>query len=170
MGLHCAGTDLALAMKDPKTFIDKLKAPLKKDGGHGYQIKVDGPLTFHLGCDYIRDKDGTLRAEPKKYIAKMVETYERMFKEKPKFYNAPLEKGDHPELDESPLCEPDQVTEYMSIMGQLQWLISLGRFDVSSAVSGLSTFRSAPRVGHLNRAKRVVGYVAKFKEPLFDFE
>ena len=64
--------DLCLAMKDPKTFIDKLKAP-PKDGGNGYQIKGDGPLTFHLGCDYIRDKDGTLRAEPKKYIAKMLE-------------------------------------------------------------------------------------------------
>ena len=66
---------LALAMKDPKTFIDKLKA-LPKDGGHGYQIKGDGP--FHLGCDYIGDKDGTFRAEPKKYIAKMVEAYEKI--------------------------------------------------------------------------------------------
>jgi hypothetical protein len=111
--------DLALAMIDPKSFIAKLKAP-PKDGGHGYQIKGDGPLTFHLGCDYIRDKDGTLRAEPKKYIAKMVETYERMFKENPKFFNSPLEKGDHPELDDSPLLEPEQVTEYLSIMRQLQ--------------------------------------------------
>ena len=51
--------DLALVMKDPKTFIAKLKTP-PKDGGHGYQIKGDGPLTFHLGCDYIQDKDGTL--------------------------------------------------------------------------------------------------------------
>ena len=76
---------------------------LPEDGGHGYQIKGDGLLTFHLGCDYIRVKDGTLRAEPKKYIAKMLESYERMYKEKLKYYNSPLEKGDHPELDNSPL-------------------------------------------------------------------
>jgi hypothetical protein len=160
--------DLALAMLDPKSFIDKLKA-LPEDGGHGYQIKGDGPLTFHLGCDYIRDKDGTLRAEPKKYIAKMVESYERIYKVKPKYFNSPLEKGDHPELDETAFLEPKQITEYMSIMGQLQWLISLGRFDVSSAVSGLSTFRSKPRIGHLDRAKRVVGYVAKFKDAALRF-
>jgi hypothetical protein len=160
--------DLCLAMKDPKSFIDKLKAS-PKDGGHGYQIKGDGPLTFHLGCDYIRDKDGTLRAEPKKYIAKMLETFERMFGAPPKYYNSPLEKGDHPELDTSPLLEPDKVSDYLSIMGQLQWLISLGRFDVSSAVTGLSTFRSAPREGHLERAKRVVGYVAKFKSAALRF-
>ena len=40
---------------------------------------------------------------------------------------------------------------------------------MSSAVSGLSTFRSKPRVGHLNRAKRVVGYVAKFKDAALRF-
>jgi hypothetical protein len=67
-----------------------------------------------------------------------------------------VEKIDHPELDDSPMLEPDQVSKYLSIMGQLQcWLISLGKFDVSSAVAGLSTF-------HSNRAKHVVGYVAKF--------
>ena len=72
-------------------------------------------------------------------------------------------------MDESPLLEPEQMTEYMSLMGQLQWLISLGRFDVSSAVSGLSTFRSKPRIGHLERAKRMVGYVAKFKDAALRF-
>ena len=88
--------DLAIAMKDPNSFIAKLKA-LPEDGGHWYQIKGDGPLSFHLGCDYIRDKAGTLRAEPKKYIEKMLETYARMYIEKPKFYSSPLEKGNHPE-------------------------------------------------------------------------
>ena len=54
-------------------------------------------------------------------------------------------------------------------MGQLQWLISLGRFDVSSAVAGLSTFCSAPHIGHLEHAKHVVGYVAKFKDAVLRF-
>ena len=80
-----------------------------------------------------------------------------------------MEKGDHTELDMSHLLEPEQVSEFLSLMGQLQWLISLGRFDVSSTVAGLSTFRSAPREGHLERNKRVVGYVAKFKTAALRF-
>jgi hypothetical protein len=52
----------------------------------------------------------------------------------------------------------------MSLIGQLQWLITLGRFDVMQAVVALSTFRAAPRMGHLERAKRVYGYVDKFQE------
>jgi hypothetical protein len=39
--------DLAIAMKYPKSFIDKLKAD-PTSGGLGYQIIGDGLLTFHL--------------------------------------------------------------------------------------------------------------------------
>ena len=155
--------DLAIAMVDGKDFLDKLKKD-PKDGGHGYHLKGDGPLSYHLGSDYTRDKDNTLVIQPKKYIAKMLESYETIYGEKPKQVSCPLEKGDHPELDTSELLGQKDVTTYMSLIGQLQWLITLGRFDVMSAVVALSTFRSAPRVGHLERAKRVFGYVAKFKE------
>jgi len=155
--------DLALAMIDGKAFLAKLKAPIK-DGGYGYNLKGDGPLSYHLGCDYGRDEDGTLIMQPKKYIAKMAESYERIFGEKTKPFSAPLDKGDHPELDDSPLLEEKEVTIYMSMVGQLQWLITLGRFDTMSAVVSLSSFRAAPRTGHLDRAKRVFGYVVKFKD------
>jgi hypothetical protein len=50
----------------------------------------------------------------------------------------------------------------MSLIGQCQWLVSLGRFDISSAVMTLSRFRAAPRLGHLERAKRIYGYLKKF--------
>ena len=51
--------ELALAMVDGSAFLKKLQLS-KDEGGYGYKIKGDGPLAFHLGCDYYRDKDGTL--------------------------------------------------------------------------------------------------------------
>ena len=155
--------DLCIAMKNGKTFLDKLKLPPDK-GGYGYSLKGDGPLTFHLGCDYSRDEDGMLSYQPKKYISKMMENYERLFGEKHKVSASPLEKGDHPELDETPLLDPSGVTTFMSLIGQLQWLITLGRFDIMAAVASLSSYRVAPREGHLERAKRIFGYIHKFKE------
>ena len=80
----------------------------------------------------------------------MMESYERMFKEKPKFYTSALEAGDHPELDDSPLLDGPNTTIYMSLIGQLQWLITLGRFDVMQATVALSTFHTLPRQGHLS--------------------
>ena len=28
--------------------------------GQGFKLKGTGPITYHLGCDYKRDEDGTL--------------------------------------------------------------------------------------------------------------
>ena len=82
-----------------------------------------------------------------------------MFKEKPRKSRSPLEGESHPELDTSELCDEHQTKQFQTLIGQLQWLISLGRFDIAVHVMSLSRFRAQPRKGHLDRAKRIVGYL-----------
>ena len=148
--------DLAIAAKDPAEITETLQTT------YGFKLKGVGPLEFHLGCDFARDNDGTLHFGPKRYIGKMLDAYEKMHNEKPKAANSPLEKNHHPEVDESPLLDEDGIKKYMSMIGALQWAVSLGRFDIITAVMTLSRFRAAPRQGHLDRAKRVYGYLQKF--------
>ena len=145
--------DLAIAAKDPQAFCNELK---KK---YNLKLKGVGPLEYHLGCTYKKDPDGTLAADPGRYVNKILESYERMFKEKPRKSRPPLERGDHPELDTSELCDDHQTKQFQTLIGQLQWLISLGRFDIAVHVMSLSRFRAQPRKGHLDRAKRIVGYL-----------
>ena len=145
--------DLAIAAKDPQAFCNELK---KK---YNLKLKGVGPLEYHLGCTYKKDPDGTLAADPRRYVNKILESYERMFKEKPRKSRPPLEGGDHPELDTSELCDEHQTKQFQTLIGQLQWLISLGRFDIAVHVMSLSRFRAQPRKGHLDRAKRIVGYL-----------
>jgi hypothetical protein len=45
------------------------------------------------------------------------------------------------------------------MIGILQWIVHIGRYDVCFATSSLSRFASAPRVGHLSRVRRVFGYL-----------
>ena len=52
---------------------------------------------------------------------------------------------------------------YQSLIGALQWVIQIGRFDVGTAVMTLSRFRAAPRVGHMDRVKRIYGYLSKMR-------
>jgi hypothetical protein len=82
---------------------------------------------------------------------------------------SPLEKGDHPELDDTPFLEADGIQDYQSIIGSTQWAISLGRLDIQTAVMTLSSFRTAPRIGHPERAKRVVRYLVRFKHGAIKF-
>ena len=145
--------DLAIAAKDPQAFCNELK---KK---YNLKLKGVGPLEYHLGCTYKKDPDETLAADPRRYVNKILESYERMFMEKPRKSRPPLEGGDHPELDTSELCDEHQTKQFQTLIGQLQWLISLGRFDIAVHVMSLSRFRAQPRKGHLDRAKRIVGYL-----------
>ena len=114
---------------------------------------------YHLGCTYKKDPDGTLAADPRRYVNKILESYERMFKEKPRKSRPPLEGGDHPELHTPELCDEHQTNQFQTLVGQLQWLISPGHFDIAVHVMSLSRFRAQPRKGHLDRAKRIVGYL-----------
>ena len=145
--------DLAIAAKDSQAFCNELK---KK---YNLKLKGVGPLEYHLGCTYKKDPDGTLAADPRRYVNKILESFERMFKEKPRKSRPPLEGGDHPELDTSEICDEHQTKQFQTLIGQLQWLISLGCFDIAVHVMSLSRFRAQPRKGHLDRAKRIVGYL-----------
>ena len=149
--------DLALALENCQEFADIL---INK---YNYKLKGVGTLTYHLGCDYERDEDGTLVQIPRKYIQKMMDQYKQMYGELPPEAKSPLEKNDHPELDESRLCTPEEIKNYQSMIGALQWLITLGRIDVFTATMSMSRFRVAPKIGHLDRLKRVYGFVRKWK-------
>ena len=37
------------------------------------------------------------------------------------------------------------AAKYLTMVGQLQWLVTLGRFDLDSQVATMSRFRAAPR-------------------------
>ncbi len=149
--------DLAIVSKNPASITDTLQKKYK------FKLKGTGPISFHLGCDFYRDDTGILCAAPKKYIQKISESYLRIFGERPKTKGifSPLVRGDHPEIDDSDFLNDEGITNYQSLIGQLQWAISLGCFDLSTAVMSMSSFRSAPRIGHMDRVRRMVGYICK---------
>ena len=152
--------DLLIASRNPQAIIDSLeKAP------NNFKLKGTGPLECHLGCDFFRDSDGTMCFGPKRYIERMADAYIRMYGTPPnRKVTSPLEKNDHPELDTSDLLDAEGIQQYQSLIGTLQWCITLGRFDIATAVMSMSSFRAAPRKGHLERVKRICGYLYKMNE------
>jgi hypothetical protein len=142
--------NLAFAMKEPEAFVKML------ENKYSSKLKGTGKLSFHLGCDFYRDEDGIICMAPTKYIERMADNYARICRERPKLtIMSPLEKGDHPELDDTLLLDAEGIQNYQSLRGSAQWAISLGRLGIQTAIMTLSSFRSAPCVGHLERAKRM---------------
>jgi len=146
---------------------------LEKDDGDLGEWKFksitshDGPLTpsspKYNGSKWnvhVEWENGEITWEPlgiiaNKYIIRMLDNYVRMFGALPKEVITPLIKGDHPELDATSELDIDGLKKYQSLIGALQWVVTLGRLDIAVAVMTVSSFRAAPCEGHLERAKRI---------------
>ena len=118
-----------------------------------------------MGADYFEDPGGTSVSQPRKYIDKLADTYKKLFNDDPpKDYNTPLDKNDHPELDTSLILEGDMAAKYLTMVGKLQWLVTLGRLDLHAQVATMSRCRAASRHGHMDRLKRIYSYVIRTKD------
>ena len=102
-----------------------------------------------LDCDYNLDKDGTLVAQPIKYITKILELYKK---------DIPRQEL-HQWLDNHELCNEEQITKNKCMIDQLQWAITLSWYDILAQVMSMSRFRLTPQIGHLERMKRLYGYL-----------
>ena len=150
-------------LKNPQLFFDTLSTKYK------YILKGVGIPDYHLGGNFGRDPDGTLYWGAKSYVEKMLGNFERIFGSQPKKYSSPLDKDDSPELDQSDELDEDKVRLYQSLIGALQWCVTLGRFDIAVSVMTMSSFRAAPKEGHLERLKRIYGYLRKHPDAAIRF-
>ena len=50
------------------------------------------------------------------------------------------------------------------MVGQLQWLATLGQFDLHAHIATMSRFRAVPRQGHMDRLKRIYAYTIRTKD------
>ncbi len=63
--------------------------------------------------------------------------------------STPMQLDYQPELDVSPLLDPDQANYYASLIGILRWAVELGCIDIYINVTLLPSFPAQPRTGHL---------------------
>jgi hypothetical protein len=56
----------------------------------------------------------------------------------------------------------DGINRYQTMIGCLQWAVSLGRIDIQTVTMTMSSFCVAPRKGHLGRLNRISRYFKKF--------
>ena len=158
--------DLLYAGSDGEGFFQELR-------DIGYKLKGVGEPSYHLGGDFKRvtEPENMLLWGSYTYIKKMLSQYELMFDEPVpnKKIHAPLVPGDHPEIDDSDFLGQHETSIYLSMIGAMQWAVALGRIDIFAAVMTMSRFRAAPRVGHLERLKRIYGYLRQYKKTAIKF-
>jgi hypothetical protein len=106
-------------MLDPKSFTDTLQ---KK---YNFKLKGTGPIDFYLGQSFSRNDDGEMEISAKRYVDKMIDSYVQLNGEKPRKALSPIEQNDHLEMDDSPLIRQDETQQFQSLIGAMQWAVSI---------------------------------------------
>jgi hypothetical protein len=88
-------------------------------------------------------------------VAKFETTLETTFAHK----KTPMDAGYHPESDETSFLDPREASLYRGLIDSANWMITLGRFDISYATNTLARYSMAPRTGHFQAIIRVFGYL-----------
>jgi histone deacetylase 1/2 len=160
----CYVDDLLVIHHNPKKVMDKINGylPLKEDSV--------GPPEFYLGAKLRKhtfdDGSSCWGLSPAKYVQQAVKNCETYLQEKldgkyslPKRAENPFPTEYRPEEDVSELLEPSEATYYMQLIGILRWMCEIGRLDICTETSMLSSFSAMPRKGHMEAVLHIMGYL-----------
>ena len=113
-------------VKQPKHIVSKSR--------YKYKLKGVGPIDYHLGGNFRGDIDDMLHYRLHKYIDKLIVSFVPIFGHQLVECTSALIKGDHLEHDNSPKLEKEDIKQYQSMIGTLQWMVTLHRFDIMAAM------------------------------------
>ena len=77
----------------------------------GFPLRSEKHLRMHSTCIRVNIKPTRRRPSNQKYCQ-------------------PLDTNNHPELETTAFCNEDDKEKYQSLIGSMQWAVSLGRFDL----------------------------------------
>lgn len=149
--------DFKIVARDPQHWMSMIEG--------AFLIKSQGPPDYYLGNNYTYSPLGKMwllgcHTYIKECIRRLESDEDINGKLWPK--KTPLPEGCHPEVDETDLLDDAGTRKYQMLIGMAQWACTIGRLDISFAVSSLSRFSANPRQGHLELAIYLFGYLKKF--------
>ena len=137
--------------KDFKFKKDKVEPPQMYLGARLEKKQLNGKEVWTMcSKDYVKlaisNIEGRLKNKRMKLPSKAI---------------TPMDSSYIPELDDTPELDSGNITFYQEIIGMLRWAIEIGRVDINTEISLLSSFQAAPREGHLNQLLRILAFLKK---------
>jgi hypothetical protein len=128
-----------------------------------YTFKGTGVPEYYLGgnIDEIDWKGApdrkTFAWSAKTYISNITDrNIEKLYGQKLKNYQSPMDQTYRPELDESELPGEVEHNQYQMLVRYGKWVVTLGQYDVYYAVSTMVRYNAAPRVRQVTAMMRIL--------------
>ena len=159
---------------------DDAESILKGEIGRYFQLKPAsiGPPKIYLG-GHLRqvEIDQGTRAwafSSTQYVQSAVKNVEEYLAKRGKSLTPKasdvIPKGYRPEIDVTPELDPGEASYYQSLIGIMRWMVEIGRVDICTEVSMMSSHLALPRKGHLDALFHMFAYLKKHhnSEMVFD--
>jgi hypothetical protein len=145
--------DIILACKDIKR-ITEVKAALN----HEFNMDDRGELSWYLGIEFRRLKDGSIFMSQQKYINNILQRF-NMKDCKPVKTPAQIGLQLTQSINDDHTLTAENSFPYREVIGSLIYLMMATRPDISWIVSRLSQYLERPQQMHITAAKRVLRYL-----------
>ena len=127
----------------------KIEKPDTYLGAQLKEMNINGRMCWTMSCEqYVRSAIANVEA-------KLDEAGQRL----PSKCLTPLQSNYRPELDTTAELKIEGVRYYQELIGVLRWAVELGRIDMATEVSMMSTHLALPRDGHLQQVYHILGYL-----------
>ena len=133
--------------------------------------KAETPDTYLGGClSLMSNEDGQncWAISSDTYCAALVDNLEMELKKTgqrlPSKCYSPIKGKYQPDQDGTCELSAEGVKRYQEIIGSLRWAIELGRVDILLETALLSKYVASPRMGHLEQAYHIIGYLKQNKK------
>ena len=126
-----------------------------------------GPPKIYLGAKIMKVQlsNGVVAfaMSMSQYVKEAVRNVEEHLKKRDlgllKKASTPIAANYSPEIDGSPELDEEDAAYYQSLIGTLQWIVEMGRMDISIGVSALLSFVVMPREGHMQQVLHIFAYL-----------
>ena len=120
-------------------------------------------LGAKIGIMQLNDGTKSYYFNMSQYIKEAIKNVELYLKGKNlallKHTTIPITSNYTPEVDASPELDDNDAAYYQSLIGILRWMVEMGRIDIITEVSMLSSFVAMPRQGHLSQVLHIFAYL-----------
>ena len=158
----CYVDDILCISNEPLRAMNEIKSTLKFKND-----KVEEP-EFYLGASLKRKKlngKSIWTMSSMDYLKAAIDNVEERLHKRgerlPARATTPMTQSYRPETDDSEELDADGVTLFQELIGILRWASEIGRVDILTEISMLSSYQASPRVGHLQQVYHIFAFLKK---------
>ena len=159
--IHENGMILAIYVDDilmcapNKQLISEFKTQLEKR----FRMKHLGDVSWYLGMSIVRDRPNrTIYINQTAYAKQLIGQLDM---EDCQPATSPMERGnDMTAAPENYTANKEEAEGYRSLVGALQWLVTMKRPDLAYSIGKCGRYSNNPTTEHFNAAKRIAKYLA----------